>query len=313
MTKKLISFVIPAFNEEGNVPTLYARLVGAMETRADSYESELIFIDDGSTDATCMILNSLRLQDSRVKVLPLSRNFGHQIAVTAGLDFAEGDAVVIIDADLQDPPEISLELIARWETGAQVVYAQRRSRKDSAFKRATAHFYYSVLAKVSNIDIPRNTGDFRLLDRVVVDELVKFREQNRFIRGMVSSIGFRQEAVQFDRDSRFSGKSHYPISKMMRLALDGILGFSTLPLRLISAMGIFFALISFVWTICLVFAKIVAPSSAVEGWTFIVVGMFLIGGIQMMMLGVLGGYIGRIYTESQSRPLYAINYSKLSE
>jgi len=225
--------------------------------------------------------------------------------VTAGLDASTGDAVIIMDSDLQDPPAVSLRLLDRWEEGYDVVYAQRASRQDTAFKKWTASMFYSVLAKVAEIDIPKNTGDFRLLDRQVVDEINKFREQDRFIRGMVSYVGFRQIAVQFDRDPRFSGKSGYPLSKMFKLASDGILGFSTFPLTVISRVGFAVAALSVLGVAYAFFVRIFVPEVVVAGWAFVVISVLFIGGLQLMMLGILGGYVGRIYRQVQNRPLYA--------
>lgn len=305
MTRKRIAYVFPIYNEEGNIPLLLERMRTVTVGLTDRYDVEFLFVDDGSRDRSLELLRAERANDPRVSVYALARNSGHQIAVTAGLDVADADAVIVMDADLQDPPEVSLELIARWEAGVDVVYAQRRSRKDSRFKRATAHAYYWLLNRLSTIEIPRNTGDFRLMDRRVVEELRRYREHNRFLRGMVTHVGFRQEAVEFDRDARHAGESGYPLGKMLSLAGDGIIGFSSTPLKLVSRTGIVLALFAFLWTIYLVVQRLVAPDSVVEGWTYVVAGMFLLGGIQLIMLGVLGTYIGRIYTEVQGRPLYA--------
>ena len=307
MTRKRIAYVFPIFNEEGNIALLMERMREVTGPLRDRYDVEFIFVDDGSRDRSLELLKAERVADPRVSVYALARNYGHQIAVTAGLDVADADAVIVMDADLQDPPEVSLELIERWEDGADVVYAQRRSRQDSLFKRATAHGYYWLLGHLSSIEIPRNTGDFRLIDRRVVEELRRYREHNRFLRGMVSYVGFRQEAVPFDRDARHAGTSGYPLRKMVRLASDGIIGFSSTPLQLISRTGIVIALIAFLWTLYLVIQRLVHPESVVEGWTFVVGGMFLLGGIQLIMLGVLGTYIGRIYAEVQNRPLYSFS------
>lgn len=303
--ERSIAYVFPVYNEAGNLAALYDRLIEVTAGLAERYRLEFVFVDDGSRDGSLAALDALRERDPRVSIYAFSRNYGHQIAVTAGLDVADSDAVIVMDADLQDPPEVSLELVERWENGADVVYAQRRSRQDSAFKRGTAHVYYWLLSRLAEIEIPRNTGDFRLLDRKVVDELRRYREHDRFLRGLVSFVGFRQEAVLFDRDARFAGTSGYSLAKMLRLAGDGILGFSAVPLKLISRVGGVLAVISLLWTLYLVVSRLAFPDLAVEGWTFIVAGMFLLGGIQMTMLGVLGSYIGRIYVEVQGRPLYA--------
>jgi len=302
---KTLAFVLPIYNEEGNIPLLYERLAGVAAVLADRFTCEFIFVNDGSRDRSLSLLRSLRARDERVSVYSLARNKGHQIAVTAGLDVADADAVIVMDSDLQDPPEVSHALIEAWEDGADVAYAKRRTREDGFFKKLTAGAFYWTLSKMARIDIPRDTGDFRLMDRRVVEELRRYPERNRFLRGMVAEIGFEQRAVEFDRDARHAGTTGYPLSKMIKLAADGIIGFSSFPLRLISAIGMVLAVGAGIWTIYLAVSRLVHPDSVVEGWTFITAGMFLLGGIQMLMLGVLGQYIGRIYEEVQARPLYA--------
>lgn len=299
-----ISFVLPIFNESGNIPRLYERLNSVSSML--NYGIEIIFVNDGSTDNSLDLLLEIQSRDDRVLVIDFARNFGHQLAVTAGLDASTGDAVIVMDSDMQDPPEVAIELIGRWEEGFEVVYAQRRTRKDSAFKRLTAAAFYKVLRRVAEIDIPPNTGDFRLMDRRVVDEVNKYREHDRFLRGMVSHVGYRQVAVQFDRDERFSGTSAYPLRKMMKLAADGILGFSTFPLTLISRIGYTAAALSVIGVVYAVYMKLFVPEAVVEGWTFIVSSVLFMGGLQLIMLGILGGYIGRIYKEVQDRPLYGV-------
>lgn len=299
-----ITFVLPIYNEAGNIPRLYERLNGVSAVLA--YGVEIIFINDGSTDNSLELLTAIQRQDHRVIVIDLARNFGHQLAVTAGLDTATGDAVVILDSDMQDPPEICLELIKRWEEGCDVVYAQRRTRKDTAFKRWTAAAFYHLLGRIAEVDIPPNTGDFRLMDRRVVQEVNKYREHDRFLRGMVSHVGFTQVAVQFDREERFAGTSGYPLRKMLKLAADGILGFSTFPLTLISRIGFGVAALSICGVLYAMYMKIFVPAAVVEGWTFIVISILFMGGLQLIMLGILGGYIGRIYKEVQDRPLYTV-------
>lgn len=301
-----IAYVFPIFNEEENIELLHATMVETVAPLVEKYRFEFIFIDDGSRDDSLRRLMELRERDSRVSVIALSRNFGHQMAVTAGLDHSDADAVIIMDADLQDPPAVSLELIERWEAGADVVYAQRRSRQDGVFKRASAHAFYWTLSRLASIEIPRNTGDFRLLDRKVVEEVGKYRERNRFLRGLVSHVGFRQEAVAFDRHARHAGETGYPLRKMVRFAADGILGFSTVPLQLISRIGMLMSVLAFVGIVYVVFGRLFTPENVVPGWAFVTVSMFFLGGIQLTMLGVLGSYIGRIYVEAQARPLYGV-------
>lgn len=306
---KLISYVFPIFNEETNIDTLHQRIAEVTHSVSDKYSFEFIFVDDGSRDGSLNKLLDLAQRDSRVRTFSLSRNYGHQIAVTAGLDVSLGDAVIVMDSDLQDPPEVSIQLIERWEAGADVVFAQRRTRKDSAFKRFTASSFYWVLSRLASIEIPRNTGDFRLLDRRVVEELKKYREHNRFLRGMVSYVGFRQEGVLFDRSERYSGETGYPLRKMIALASDGILGFSTAPIRMISQAGVLVALAALLWTLYLVFSRLFSPTQVVEGWTFLAASIFLLSGIQMIMIGVVGSYVARVYQEVQNRPLYAFKIS----
>jgi dolichol-phosphate mannosyltransferase len=305
--RQRITYVLPVYNESGGIHEFYRRLAETTSPLETRYELEFLFVDDGSKDQSLERLMDLRASDPRITVLSLSRNFGHQVAVTAGLDHAEADAVIVMDTDLQDPPAVSLELVASWEAGADVAYAQRRSRQDGPFKRASAHAFYWLLSRLATIDIPRNVGDFRLLDRRVVQELRRYREHDRFLRGIVSFVGFRQDAVLFDRDARHSGMSGYPLSKMIRLATDGVFGFSTMPLRLISRLGFTMSVLAFVGVLYVVGVRLFAPQDAVPGWAFVTVAMFLLGGIQLMMLGVLGSYVGRTYVEAQNRPLYAVS------
>ena len=303
--KKKISYIFPIYNECDNIPLLY-EMISSVAYPIKKYTFELIFVNDGSSDASIDLLQDIAKKDSRITVIDFSRNFGHQIAVTAGIDYASGDAIIIMDSDLQDPPKISLELIKEWENGYDVVYAQRRTRKDTFFKKFTANIYYRALRSLADIDIPVNTGDFRLISRGVADELKKYHEHNRFLRGMISNVGFKQKAVLFDRDERHAGETGYPLRKMLKFAADGILGFSTVPLKLISRLGFVMASMSFVAIIYALGVKLFIPDRVVDGWTFIVISIFLVGGIQLIMLGVLGSYIGRIYTEVQDRPLYSI-------
>jgi glycosyltransferase involved in cell wall biosynthesis len=307
LTRKLVSYVFPVYNEAGNVDMLFETLTGVVELRVD-LDFEFVFVNDGSRDNSLELLTALHERDARVVVVNLSRNFGHQIAVTAGLDASSGEAIIIMDSDLQDPPAVSLELIEKWEEGWDVVYAQRASRKDTLFKRATASAYYRLLRRLADIDIPPNTGDFRLIDRKVVDGLARMGEHNRFLRGMVSFVGYRQIPVQFRRDERHAGVTGYPLSRMIKFASDGILSFSSAPLRLISSTGYLFSALSFVGIVYALVMKIFAPAVTIDGWTFMVISVLLMGGIQMIMLGVLGSYIGRVYTESQGRPLYFVQH-----
>ncbi|WP_084541511.1 glycosyltransferase family 2 protein [Nocardioides alkalitolerans] len=301
-----VAYVLPVYNEQANIEVFHATLVEATATRPD-LDVELVYVDDGSKDASLERLLALRDADDRVTVLSFSRNFGHQIAVTAGLDaVADADAVVVMDTDLQDPPRVSLEMIEMWESGVDVVYAQRRTRKDTWFKRLTAYCFYWVLGRLASIEIPRNTGDFRLMDARVVAEVARYREHGRFLRGIVAHVGFRQEALLFDRDERHAGESGYPLRKMISFAANGILGFSTVPLQMISRLGFLISGISVLLAVYVFAVRIFAPESAVPGWAFLGVGMFLLSGLQLIMMGVIGSYLGRVYVETQDRPLYSL-------
>jgi polyisoprenyl-phosphate glycosyltransferase len=301
-----VTYVLPVYNEAAGVEAFHADLVTAVAKRPD-LDWEFVYVDDGSRDESLVRLLSLRAADRRVTVVSLSRNFGHQIAVTSGLDLAtDADAAIVMDTDLQDPPAVSLEMISLWESGVDVVYGQRRSRRDSAFKRTTAFGFYWVLQRLASVEIPRNVGDFRLMDRRVVAEVSRYREQNRFLRGIVAHVGFRQEALLFDRDERYAGKSGYPLGSMIRFAADGILGFSTVPLKLISRLGFAISLLSVLLGFYALGVRLLRPQDSVPGWAFLGVGMFLMGGVQLIMMGVIGSYLGRVYVETQDRPLYSI-------
>ncbi len=305
--RRLVAYVLPVHDEAASIGAFHDALVTATDKRPD-LDFEFVYVDDGSRDGSLDLLLGLRAADDRVAVIGLARNFGHQIAVTAGLDAVAGrDAVIVMDTDLQDPPEVSLRLIETWENGADVAYAQRRTRSDSPFKRGTAYAFSWMLTQVASIAIPRNVGDFRLMDRRVVAEVVRYREHDRFLRGIVAHVGFRQEAVPFDRDPRYAGASSYPLRTMLKLAADGILGFSTFPLRLISRLGLLISLLSVVGAGYVLYVRAFEPQQAVPGWAFLGVGMFLLGGLQLLMMGVIGSYLGRVYVETQDRPLYSLD------
>lgn len=302
----LISFVLPVFNEAGTLPEFHRRLLDALGSSGLPYDWEFLYIDDGSADYSVEAIEAIAGLDPRVRLLRLSRNFGHQVAVTAGLDHAAGDAVVIMDTDLQDPPAIAVQLIERWREGFDVVYAQRNSRRDGLFKRASAAAFYRLLARVAEIDIPRDTGDFRLLSRQVADALRRFPEHGRFLRGMTAWAGFRQTAVRFDRDERYAGTSGYPLKKMITLAGDGIFSFSTVPLKLVSATGWLIASLALLGIVYVGIRGLLAPASVVPGWTWTIIAILGVGGVQILMLSVLGSYLGRVYREVQARPLYLL-------
>ncbi|UMG93855.1 glycosyltransferase family 2 protein [Nocardioides sp. TF02-7] len=307
--RRRVAYVLPVYDEADGLAAFHAALVEATAQRPD-LDYEFVYVDDGSRDESLERLLGLRADDPRVTVLSLSRNFGHQLAVTAGLDLVaeEGlaDAVVVMDTDLQDPPRVSLEMIAMWERGVDVVYGQRRTRRDTFFKRTTAFAFYWTLSRLASIEIPRNVGDFRLMDRQVVAEVARYREHGRFLRGIVAHVGFRQEALLFDRDERRAGESGYPLRKMLSFAGHGILGFSTAPLRLISRLGIAISLLSVLMALYVVYVRVFQPDQTVPGWAFLAVGMFMLGGIQLIMMGVIGMYLGRVYIEAQDRPLYSL-------
>jgi glycosyltransferase involved in cell wall biosynthesis len=274
---------------------------------SDKYLYEFFFINDGSKDNSLKVLKEIAKKDKHVRVVSLSRNFGHQAAVSAGLDRTKGDAVIIMDADMQDPPAVCLKLVSKWEQGNKVVYAQRHTRKDSFFKKTTANLYYRLLASLSSVEIPRNTGDFRLIDRQVVNVVKEMKEYHRFLRGMFGYAGFKHAAVQFDRQERYDGKSQYTLKKLIGLASDGIFGFSEAPLRLVSGLGYVVSLLSLVGIIYAVTLRVFFSYITVPGWTMIVVSIFFMGGVQLIMLGVIGEYIGRIYNEVRRRPIYIVD------
>ncbi|NPC96805.1 glycosyltransferase family 2 protein [Nocardioides sp. zg-DK7169] len=301
-----VAYVLPVYNEDANIDVFHATLVEAVAARPD-IDFEFVYVDDGSRDSSLERLLALREHDDRVTVVGFSRNFGHQIAVTAGLDRVEdAAAVIVMDTDLQDPPRVSLEMIEAWERGVDVVYAQRRTRKDTWLKRTTAYAFYWLLGRLASIDIPRNTGDFRLMDQRVVREVNRYREQDRFLRGIVAHVGFRQEALLFDRDSRHAGTSGYPWKKMVAFAASGIFGFSTAPLRMISRLGYLISGFSLLLALYVLGVRLFTPDQAVPGWAFLGVGMFLLSGLQLIMMGVIGSYLGRVYVEVQDRPLYSV-------
>ena len=298
------SVVVPVFNEELVVAESYKRLTAVMEKNGESYE--LIFVNDGSRDKTEAMVTEICEHDKRVKLISFSRNFGHQTAITAGMDHACGQAVVVIDADLQDPPEVILEMIAKWKEGYDVVYGQRISRKgESFFKKFTAKVFYRLLRSLTNVDIPVDTGDFRLIDRKVCDVLSGLTEKNRYVRGLVSWSGFRQTAVRFHREERFAGETKYPFKKMLKFAIDGITTFSYKPLKLATYLGFFISFMSFLYLLVVLYLKLFTDQ-AVSGWASTLSVSLIFNGVVLIMLGIIGEYIGRIYDETKNRPLYII-------
>jgi glycosyltransferase involved in cell wall biosynthesis len=304
--KEKISVIAPLYNEEDVIDELMRRLV---ETLSDiGLEFEILMVNDGSKDKTLEMAKAYCEKDSRIKLVSFSRNFGHQVAVTAGIAKSTGDAVVIIDADLQDPPEIIKSMVEKWKEGFEVVYGVRTKRHgEGFFKLITAKLFYRLLKKLTAVDIPVDTGDFRLMDRKVVDELNRMTERNRFLRGMVSWLGFRQTCVEYVREPRFGGESKYPLFKMISFAADGILSFSQLPLRFSSVFGLICSAVSFLFIVYGLVVRILFPSYVISGWASIFVAILFLGGVQLLTVGILGEYVGRIYEEVKGRQLYVVD------
>jgi len=299
-----ISVVVPIFNEEQIIQELYTRIKDAVVKISDNYE--LIFVNDGSKDNSLLGLMKLSENDKKVFYINFSRNFGHQIAVTAGLDACRGKAVVVIDGDLQDPPELIPEMYAKYKNGFDVVYAKRASREgESIFKKATAKMFYRVLKRMTTIDIPLDTGDFRLVDKKVVEYLKKMPEQNKFLRGQIAWLGFKQTEVLFNRDKRKFGKTGYPFSKMMQFALDGITSFSNKPLQFVSKLGFFISFFSLVVILYALYSHFIL-NETITGWTSLIISTMFIGGVQLISIGIIGEYISRINKNVINRPLYII-------
>jgi glycosyltransferase involved in cell wall biosynthesis len=303
--KLLLSAIVPCMNEQEVLKQTHAQLVAVLTRAPVSFE--IIYVDDGSTDSTAEILRELQRVDERVRVIRLSRNFGHQIAITAGLEHAAGSAMVLIDADLQDPPEVILEFLANWLDGYDVVYGVRAERQgETAFKLWSAKFFYRFISKLSDTRIPIDTGDFRLMDRRVVDALLTMPERDRFVRGMVSWLGFSQSGVTYSRSARAAGETKFSFWKMMRFALDGIFSFSIVPLRVATWIGFAASALSVVGIIIVLLDHIFGAPGLVKGWSSTVIAVLFIGGVQLICMGIIGEYIGRIYGEAKRRPLYIV-------
>jgi glycosyltransferase involved in cell wall biosynthesis len=305
MTKTRYSIIAPCYNEEGNLPELFRRIGEIMEQTGESWE--LVLINDGSVDRTLEIMRELHATDSRVHYIDFARNFGHQIAVTAGIDYAQGDAVIIIDADLQDPPELILEMMEKWLEGYEVVYAVRTERKgESWFKLFTAKLFYRLIYRITDVNIPLDTGDFRLMDRKVVNALKQMKERHRFIRGMTSWVGFKQTGVYYTREERFAGKTKYPFRRMFKFALDAVTSFSFFPLQMAMYLGFIIAGLSALGVIGVIIARLFGNQAFFGQATTLVMVLFL-GGVQLISLGIIGEYLGRIYDEVKGRPMYVVN------
>ncbi len=301
----LCSIIVPMYNEEEVLTETCRRLRQVMEASGETYE--IVFINDGSRDKTAEMLHAVCLEDSRVKLIDFSRNFGHQTAITAGMDFAGGRCMVIIDGDLQDPPELIPDMIAKWRAGFDIVYGKRTSREgDSFFKKTTAMAFYRLLRAVTDVDIPVDTGDFRLIDRSVADALKQLPERNRYVRGLMSWVGFKQTALEFERSERFAGTTKYPLKKMLKLAMDGIMSFSFKPLKIATWLGSFISAASFIYLITVLLQHLIRPETTQPGWASLIAAILFFNGITLLILGIIGEYIGRIYDEVKNRPLYIV-------
>lgn len=306
------SVVVPVYNEELVIRETYKRLKSVMDGLNEPYE--LIFVNDGSRDATAAIAKGICEEDRNVKFISFSRNFGHQVAITAGMDYSRGEAVVVIDADLQDPPEVITEMLKKWKEGYDVVFGQRIKRQgETFFKKLTAKLFYRFLKSMTDVDIPVDTGDFRLIDRKVCDALKSVNERNRYVRGIISWLGFRHTGVQFVREKRFAGETKYPFRKMVRFAFDAIASFSYKPLKLASYSGVTISFLSFLYLLVVLYQRLFTGST-IAGWASILAVSLFFNGIILVMLGIIGGYIGRIYDEVKGRPLYivrdAVNFDR---
>ena len=303
-SKPTYTIIAPIFNEIDNIQALYTRVCEVMDSTGESWE--FVMIDDGSSDGSTAAILELKKKDDKIVPVIFARNFGHQIAVTAGLDYSQGDAVVIIDADLQDPPEVILDLIKKWKEGYEVVYATRSKREgESWFKLFTASAFYRLIQRITDINLPMDTGDFRLLDHKVVDVMGGMREKHRFLRGMSVWVGFRQTGVEYERAERMAGETKYPLKKMFRLASDAITGFSYFPLQLATYLGFAFTGISFIAILALIILRL-AGSQFLIGQAATFIAVLFLGGVQLLSLGMIGEYIGRLYDEAKGRPLYTV-------
>lgn len=308
MAKIRYSIIAPCYNEEGNLPELYRRIKEIMDQTGQIWE--LVLVNDGSADRTPEIMRELHAADSRVHYIDFSRNFGHQIAVTAGIDYARGEVVIIIDADLQDPPELILEMINQWQEGYEVVYAIRSERKgESWFKLLTAKLFYRIIYRITDVEIPLDTGDFRLMDRKVVDALKQMTERHRFIRGMTSWVGFKQTGVYYTREERYAGETKYPFRRMFKFALDAVTSFSFFPLQLAMYLGFTIAALSGFGAVGVIVARLFGNpnNQPFFGQATTLVMVLFLGGVQLISLGIIGEYLGRIYDQVKGRPMYIVN------
>ncbi len=303
---KKISVVIPMYFEEEVVKECYTRTKVVLNSLSE-FEHEIIFVNDGSKDKTLELLEEIAKEDKNVKVISFSRNFGHQVAVTAGLKYVTGDCALIIDSDMQDPPELLVDMIKLWEQGNDVIYAKRKTRKgESKFKLITAKMFYRILNGLSDVEIPKDTGDFRLADKKVVDVINSLPEHNKFLRGLFSWVGFKQTPIEYERQERFAGKTKYPLKKMLKLAGDGIISFSTKPLKIIGGIGVFSIFISFIILVYAIISYIFKLNNLTAGWTSIMVAVTFFAGVQLVSIWMISEYIARIYDDTKKRPEYII-------
>lgn len=306
----LLSVIIPVYNEGSNILSLFSRLKNVVSPLVPEYE--LIFVNDGSRDDSMEIIKKLSAEDHRVKYIDFSRNFGHQVAVSAGIDKAIGSAMVIIDADLQDPPELISQLYSKYREGNEVVYAKRRTRKgESIFKLFTAKLFYRILSRITSVSIPLDTGDFRIIDRKIAEVLKQMPEQEKFLRGQIAWAGFKQTFVEYDRNERNSGKSGYPLRKMLRFALDGITSFSNFPLKFATVAGFCVSAIAFILMLYALYSRFILKDY-VQGWTSLMLSVLFIGGIQLICLGIIGEYISRMSNNIRKRPMYIVKETNIS-
>jgi dolichol-phosphate mannosyltransferase len=305
--KPLLSVVAPVYCEEDGIRLFYERTTRAVEAIEPPVDHELVFVNDGSTDDTLSVLRKLAEEDGRVRVVDLSRNFGHQVAITSGMDHARGDAVVVIDADLQDPPEVIAHMVDKWRDGYKVVYGVRTRRSgESGFKVLTAKYFYRLLNRISDTNLPLDSGDFRLMDKQVIAALCEIREENRYIRGLVAWVGFSQTGVYYERDARFAGESKFTVRRMLRFAADALTSFSEKPLRFATQVGLFVTACTLLLALWIIVSRVLTPEGSFPGFASLMVMVLFLGGVQLLSIGLLGEYVGRIYRESKRRPLYIV-------
>jgi len=304
---KLLSVIVPVYRSQEILPETHRRLSEMLRSLGPELDHEMIFVNDGSPDDALGVLRAIAASDPKVVVISLSRNFGHQVAITAGLDAARGDAAVVIDDDLQDPPEAIVAMVEKWREGFQVVHGVRSERNgETWFKRASAAAFYRLMQSLSDTPLPIDSGDFRLIDRIVIDALSHMREESRYVRGMVAWTGFRQCRIVYVREARFAGKGNYTMRRMLKLAIDGALSFSVRPLQLMAHVGLITTGVAVLWGLWLIIERLAGVTATVPGWTSTVVAVLFMGGLQLVSLGVLGAYLGRIFYETKRRPLYFV-------